>query len=45
VEVPDEEGFGLKLIRGEVEYRLGGRLHTDFRPDGLQLDLEFPINP
>src|SRR5690606_19524516 len=33
VEVPDEEGFGLKLIRGEVEYRLGGRLHTDFRPD------------
>jgi two-component system CheB/CheR fusion protein len=43
VKAPDGEGFGLKLIRGEIEYRLGGRVQADFRPDGLQLELEFPI--
>lgn len=45
VEAPDGDGFGLKLIRGEIEYRLGGSLQAEFRPEGLQLELEFPINP
>jgi two-component system CheB/CheR fusion protein len=43
VEPPAQEGFGLSLIRGEVEYRLRGSVETSFRPEGLKATLSFPL--
>lgn len=43
VEPSDHEGFGLFLIRGEIEYRLAGQVEVDFAPDGLGVKLSFPI--
>lgn len=40
---PEEKGFGLKLLHGEVEYQLGGKVTTDFQPSGLTVKLEFPL--
>lgn len=39
----DHEGFGMFLIRGEVEYRLSGKLAVEFAETGLHLMLSFPL--
>jgi two-component system CheB/CheR fusion protein len=36
-------GFGLKLIEKETSYNMGGRADIDFRPDGLDAHITFPI--
>lgn len=45
VTTPDQEGFGLFLIRGEIEYRLAGQVEVDFAPGGLGVTLSFPLKP
>ncbi len=43
IEVAEQDGFGYVLIKGQVEAQLEGRLETDFRPEGLKLNFEFPV--
>lgn len=43
VEPVEHEGFGLFLIRGEIEYRLAGRVEVDFAADGLDVTMSFPL--
>jgi two-component system CheB/CheR fusion protein len=45
VESPLKEGFGLSLVRGEVEYRFGGTVGTFFHPEGLAVCVMLPLNP
>ncbi|MFK0276219.1 CheR family methyltransferase [Ensifer sp. NPDC090286] len=40
---PDSSGFGLELLRGEIEYRLQGKLETKFDPAGLAVSFSIPI--
>jgi len=40
---PDAEGFGLTLIRGEIEYRLGGTVRTEFDEAGLRVKLNMDL--
>ncbi len=43
VEKPDHEGFGLDLVQGEIGYRLDGEVETSFDPDGLKVQMSFPL--
>lgn len=45
VEKPGDDGFGLSLVHGEIEYRLGGKAETKFNPSGLEVRISFPKNP
>lgn len=36
-------GFGLNLVQGEIEYRLGGHVEVTFRRQGLSIDISFPV--
>ncbi|MEN2990127.1 CheR family methyltransferase [Tistrella sp. BH-R2-4] len=40
---PEETGFGLRLVKGEIGYRLGGTVETFFAPDGLKVVISFPL--
>lgn len=40
---PGEDGFGMSLMRGEIGYRLGGSVETNFNPDGLIITLSFSL--
>jgi two-component system CheB/CheR fusion protein len=39
-----KDGFGMKLMRGEIGYRLGGEVETKFEPEGLTVFMSFPLN-
>jgi len=39
---PAKVGFGLKLVKREMEYSLGGKADMDFTPAGLVVTLVFP---
>ncbi|MBP7338970.1 CheR family methyltransferase [Niveispirillum sp.] len=41
---PESDGFGLALVKGEIEYRLGGRIDARFLTEGLDLHLSFPLD-
>jgi len=43
--VPDRQGFGLALVKGEIEYRLAGQVTTSFDSPGFQLQMSFEIDP
>ncbi|MBZ9936972.1 PAS domain-containing protein [Mesorhizobium sp. BR1-1-16] len=43
VVAPDRNGFGLSLVKGEIEYRLRGTVETFFDPDGLKVHMSFDI--
>jgi two-component system CheB/CheR fusion protein len=43
VSPPAAEGFGLALIRGQVEYQLEGQLDVAFDRRGLRLSLGIPL--
>ena len=45
VSPPTTGGFGLSLVKGEIEYRLDGNIETSFASDGLSLQLSFPLDP
>lgn len=44
VEGAGQDGFGLSLIRGEVEYRLGGAVDIRFEPTGLQVEIRLSLD-
>jgi two-component system CheB/CheR fusion protein len=44
VKKPKADGFGMSLMQGEIGYRLGGQLETNFDPNGLAVNLSFPLN-
>ncbi|GAB2187941.1 chemotaxis protein CheB [Roseibium sp. LAB1] len=44
VSQPKHEGFGLSLVKGEIEYRLGGKVETSFDPDGLKVRMSFGLD-
>ncbi|NRP21593.1 Blue-light-activated histidine kinase [Ensifer adhaerens] len=43
VSEPTSSGFGLELLRGEIEYRLQGKLETKFDPAGLVVSFSIPF--
>jgi len=45
VEQPDHQGFGLTLIKGEIEYRLRGKVETFFDSGGLKVEMSFDLQP
>jgi two-component system CheB/CheR fusion protein len=40
---PEREGFGFSLVKGEVEYHLGGTAETIFDPGGLRVQIVVPL--
>jgi two-component system CheB/CheR fusion protein len=44
IESPFSEGFGLSLVKGEVEYRFRGTVGIFFHPEGLELCVTLPLN-
>ncbi|WP_411962142.1 CheR family methyltransferase [Mesorhizobium sp. CA4] len=44
VKQPENSGFGLALVKGEIEYRLGGKFETAYDSDGFKLRLAFPLD-
>ncbi|MER8507986.1 PAS domain-containing protein [Mesorhizobium sp. M0894] len=43
IKEPTDSGFGLTLLRGEIGYRLGGKVETSFRSNGLEVEIAFPL--
>jgi CHASE1-domain containing sensor protein/two-component sensor histidine kinase len=43
VEAPAQAGFGTKLIDLNVERELNGRIRRNYRPDGLDIEIEVPL--
>jgi two-component system CheB/CheR fusion protein len=43
IKPPEEDGFGLSLLRGEIGYRLGGQVETNFLPEGLEVQISFKL--
>lgn len=43
VAAPKREGFGLSLVKGEIEYRLSGAVDTIFDAAGLKVLISFPL--
>jgi two-component system CheB/CheR fusion protein len=43
VEPPAREGFGLSLVKGEIEYRMHGTVEKTYDPGGLTAVLTFPL--
>ncbi|WP_328824925.1 sensor histidine kinase [Mesorhizobium neociceri] len=41
---PKHGGFGLSLVKGEIEYRLGGTAETFFDPTGLTVSISIPLD-
>lgn len=37
VQVPQQLGFGLALVKGEIVHRLGGEVETSFDEEGLRM--------
>jgi len=44
VKDPQSDGFGMSLMQGEIGYRLGGQVETNFAPGGLTVSLSFPLS-
>jgi two-component system CheB/CheR fusion protein len=42
--LPLRKGFGLKLIKREANFSLGGSSAVDFQDDGLRVSVEFPLS-
>jgi two-component system, chemotaxis family, CheB/CheR fusion protein len=43
VEPPTHEGFGLSLVKGEIEYRMRGKVEKIYSSEGLSAALTFPL--
>lgn len=43
IKQPTDSGFGLTLLRGEIGYRLGGKVETTFHSNGLEAEIAFPL--
>jgi two-component sensor histidine kinase len=40
---PTRTGFGMRLVESTVRKELGGEIALDFRPEGLQATVRFPL--
>lgn len=40
---PEEDGFGMHLIKGEIGYRLDRKIETSFQPEGFRVHISFPM--
>jgi two-component sensor histidine kinase len=45
VEKPEHEGFGSRLITMNVSREVGGSVHREYAPDGLDAELLLPWDP
>jgi two-component system, chemotaxis family, CheB/CheR fusion protein len=43
VKEPGAAGYGSELLHGEIEYRLRGKIETNYKPGGLEVILQLPI--
>ncbi|MCT7668167.1 HWE histidine kinase domain-containing protein [Shinella kummerowiae] len=43
VKAPDDEGFGTRLIKANIEYELGGQASLHYLPDGFRAEIDLPI--
>ena len=43
VQTPDTPGFGTRLVETTIE-RIGGKIERDWRPEGLRVRIELPLN-
>lgn len=43
VRAAEKTGFGFELLHGEIEYRMQGKIHTIFHPDGLEVQMAMPL--
>lgn len=43
VSAPQRDGFGLKMITLSASHELGGKAQFDWKGDGIQLALNFPV--
>jgi PAS domain S-box-containing protein len=41
--VPERAGFGSRLIRQGIAGQLGGEFRTEWRPEGLRLEIDLPL--
>ena len=41
--MPDQRGFGSKLIEGSIAAELGGTANLSFEPDGLRCEIVIPM--
>lgn len=41
---PARRGFGMRLIDASARYELDGRSQIDYKPDGLSVEIEFPLS-
>jgi two-component system CheB/CheR fusion protein len=39
----EQSGFGLTLLKGQIEHQLGGTAELAFRPDGFRAQLAVPL--
>lgn len=44
VRQPEREGFGTRMIRRVLASELGGKVALDFHADGLECEIEAPLN-
>jgi len=44
VRQPEREGFGTRMIRRVLASELGGKVTLDFHADGLECEIEEPLN-
>ncbi|PRX10087.1 UNVERIFIED_ORG: two-component system CheB/CheR fusion protein [Martelella mediterranea] len=44
IEPPENHGFGSTLIKGEISYRLGGTIETEYTPSGLTATISVPFD-
>ncbi|MCB1313082.1 MAG: PAS domain-containing protein [Sedimentitalea sp.] len=45
VEPPEQTGFGIVLIKGQIEHQLDGQIDADFDPEGLHVSMTFRLKP
>ena len=44
VKPPEKQGFGTTLIRRSAEYELDGAVDHAYAPEGVRVDIRFPLN-
>ena len=43
VQVPDDEGFGTRLIKANVEYEMGGQANLQYHQEGFRAEIVLPV--
>lgn len=43
VKAPDDQGFGTRLIKANIEYELGGQVNLHYSLEGFRAEIDLPI--